>query len=97
MTVTEIQLKFAQRSPCDPGCPGWAVFETGDSTLEIEACDDCWHDVNNPLTDDEAAQLPEAQYALGVEVGVRHAREHSESSWDFCPLCEKEKSDVRKI
>jgi hypothetical protein len=27
--------------PCDPGCPGWGVFETGIRGLEIERCDEC--------------------------------------------------------
>lgn len=90
------EVRYVQsdrRNPCDPGCPGWAVFETGDETLEIEACNDCWHGVENPLTDDEAALLPEAQYALGVEVATRHVREHGgrKGRWEFCPLCVKEK------
>lgn len=47
----------------DDGCPGWAVFETSDG-LEIEACIDCWHGVADPLTDDEAAAMPEARALL---------------------------------
>jgi hypothetical protein len=92
-----IRAKLQKRHPCDPKCPGWAVFETGDCTLEIEVCNDCFFGVENPPMDEDVAQLPEAQYALGVDVGVRHAQEHIEGRWDFCPLCKKEKCDVRSI
>lgn len=85
---TKIQIKLARRNRCYPSCPGWAIFETNEA-LAIEACIDCWQGVKNPLTDDEAALLPEAQYALGIDVGVLHGREHGgrKGRWEFCPLC----------
>ena len=44
----------------DPGCAGWAVFESSRG-LEIERCDTCCPE---ELDDEDIARLPEAQAAL---------------------------------
>lgn len=69
-TVAEVRQILAGPSPknarkCTPRCSGWDVFDT-ERGLEIEACDDC-NRLRAPalrLSDDDVAQLPEAQKAL---------------------------------
>jgi hypothetical protein len=68
--------------PCDPACPGWAVFEVdrctvhgdacdgydrGCSTLEIQACNDCWHGQPDPMTDDDYQAHPVCIAQLATE------------------------------
>lgn len=50
---------------CDPGCPGWAIFET-DRGLDPEVCDECNEGRNN-VVDFDLDLLPEVQLALAVE------------------------------
>lgn len=72
-TVALDDLPRAPDDPCDPDCPGWAVFEVdrctvhgddcdgwekGCSKLEIEACIECWHGQQDPMTDDDYAAHP---------------------------------------
>lgn len=52
---------------CDPRCKTWGVFDTA-SGPEIQRCDDCWHGRPDPLSDDEARLLPEAQAELAAEL-----------------------------
>lgn len=69
-TVAEVREILAGPTPknarkCTPSCSGWDVFET-DRGLEVQACDDC-NRLRAPalrLSDDDVAQLPEAQKAL---------------------------------
>jgi hypothetical protein len=65
-TLAEVRQLLARRTKrCSRGCPGWAVFESGRG-LEIQTCDEC-NSMQVPavrLSDDEVAQLPEAQKAL---------------------------------
>lgn len=59
------QLLARRRQKCHRDCPGWAVFETSRGD-EIQVCDEC--NTLQPkavrLSDDDVAQLPEAQKAL---------------------------------
>ena len=57
------QLRVEKR--CHAKCPTWFISDTSRG-LEIQRCDACWHGVPDPLTDDEAALLPEAQAKLTV-------------------------------
>jgi hypothetical protein len=52
---------------CYPGCKGWGVFMTGSRGWEIEVCDDCCR--GRAITDEDVAELPEAQAALSHETG----------------------------
>lgn len=69
-TVAEVRQILAGPTPknarkCSDDCKGWDVFDT-ERGLEIEACDDC-NRLRAPalrLSDDDVAQLPEAQKAL---------------------------------
>jgi hypothetical protein len=57
-------IKYAQlEERCDPACPGWALINELVEP-EIQRCDACWQNTTNPLTDTEAAALPEAAAAL---------------------------------
>lgn len=49
--------------PCEPSCPGWAVFEEN-TGLCIQACDSCWEGIPERLKDDETAAMPEARALL---------------------------------
>jgi hypothetical protein len=55
------QLQVEKR--CLARCPTWIIRNTS-GAYEIHRCDACWHGVPDPLTDDEAALLPEAQARL---------------------------------
>jgi hypothetical protein len=59
--------KLAHMETCSPGCPGWAVFESGRG-LGIQRCDECDSIAKEEglpqLHDDEVKLLPEAQRAL---------------------------------
>lgn len=73
LTVDEVRRALARRRDlCDPGCPGWGIFESNDRT-EIERCDECCRylhaDAGILLIDDEMAQLPEAVEALSEALG----------------------------
>ena len=64
-TVEEIRaILDGYTEHCDPGCPGWIISYSDSRGLEVEVCDDCTHDNDSPLTDDDVALLPEAQAAL---------------------------------
>jgi hypothetical protein len=67
--IERVRAKITALKPedrCAPACRTWDIFDTGRG-LEIERCDACWHDVTDPLLDDEAALLPEAQAALAAQ------------------------------
>jgi hypothetical protein len=59
--------RVAGFEPCDPNCPGWAVFETGRG-MGVEVCDDCNREAKRlglpVLFDDEVKHLPEAAREL---------------------------------
>ena len=63
LTVEELRRAFEQRTLCDDGCPGWAVFSEP-CPPHVEVCDACWYGHANAPTDAEALRLPEAQAAL---------------------------------
>jgi hypothetical protein len=68
-TIDVIRAKIARlplADRCDSACRTWGVFDTNHGP-EIQACDACWHGVWKPLTDDEAALLPEAQAELAEQ------------------------------
>jgi hypothetical protein len=61
--VERVRAKIAQRGVekrCHAQCPTWCVSDTSRG-FEIQRCDVCWDGAPDPLTDDEAALLPEAQ------------------------------------
>lgn len=72
-TVEVVRAILARRATgtltlCSEACPGWAVFDTARGP-EIQACDECNGLEPDPafqLADDDVAQLPEAQGALGL-------------------------------
>lgn len=39
-----------KRDACDPGCPGWALFDEGTDREAVQRCDEC-----NRFEDDDAA------------------------------------------
>lgn len=53
----------ASPQPCDPTCPGWAVFNE-ETCPAIQACDACWHGVTDAPTDDDYQADPECRAAL---------------------------------
>jgi hypothetical protein len=58
-----VRLALACRKVrCCPGCPGWVISRG--VGLVIERCDDCAALMDRPITDDDAALLPEARSAL---------------------------------
>lgn len=59
--------------PCDPECPGWAVFDIGGGELEIQRCDECWHNDPCPPDDTYYQTRPECLKVLEL------ARHHSET------------------
>ena len=65
---------------CHAGCPAWCVSDTPRG-FEIQACDACWQGAPDPLTDDEAARLPEAQGELAAleDEGLRAPTTHQET------------------
>ena len=40
--------------PCDPDCPGWAIFDEGTDRCGIARCDSCWCSVPDPERLDDA-------------------------------------------
>jgi len=50
-------------SPCDPGCPGWAVFDAPHAA-SIQRCDECWADVPGAPDDTYYAAHPVCMAAL---------------------------------
>jgi hypothetical protein len=72
-TVEVVRAILARRAEgvltlCCETCPGWSVFDTARG-LEIQACDECNDLEPDPayqLADEDVAQLPEAQGALGL-------------------------------
>lgn len=62
----EARAKLNRRYPCDPGCAGWFVGES-----ELERCDSCFYNVDDPLLNDEVGSLPEAQQALREAFGEK--------------------------
>jgi hypothetical protein len=63
LRVERVRAKIAKlpaSKKCHPDCPTWcpSISRRG---LEVQRCDACWQGVPDPLTDDEAALLPEAQ------------------------------------
>jgi hypothetical protein len=75
--------------PCCDGCPGWAVFEVNRcavhgedcqceqddcSTLELEACDGCWHGVPDPPGDAYYAEHPVCIAALAARRAAERAQ-----------------------
>lgn len=90
------QLLARRRQKCHRDCPGWAVFETvrGD---EIQVCDEC--NTLQPkavrLSDDDVAQLPEAQKALR-EVVAEDLEENPRSTF-FFRVAEHGDINVREV
>jgi hypothetical protein len=69
MRIDDIRTKIARlptEDRCHSECPTWAVFETNRG-LEIQACDACWNNVWDRLSDDEAALLSEARTELAKQ------------------------------
>ncbi len=63
LRVERVRAKIAKlpaSKKCHPDCPTWCPSSSARG-LEVQRCDDCWQGVPDPLTDDEAALLPEAQ------------------------------------
>jgi len=56
----------ANRAQCCRGCLGWCISLGSDGINRIERCDGCWHFYNDSVSDDDAAQLPEAREALAL-------------------------------
>lgn len=54
--------------PCDPSCPGWAIFNELEYPA-IERCDECWSGVEDAMTDADYESLPECQAALAKSGG----------------------------
>jgi hypothetical protein len=66
LRVERVEAKIAQllaERRCHTDCPTWCVSDTPNG-LEIQSCNACWQGAPDPLTDDEAALLPEAQARL---------------------------------
>lgn len=65
-TLQEIRKILAEREPCSPGCPGWAIMDSDSRGTEIERCDACFYGLpqRQQLYDEDVALLPEAQEAL---------------------------------
>ncbi len=74
-TVAEtraILARIPKKERCDAGCPGWIVAETDtERGTEIEVCDECMQALPKAirLSDDDVAQLPEAQKELARQEG----------------------------
>lgn len=67
LKVARVRGKIAQlpaEQKCHAECPTWCISDTVRG-FEIHRCDARWQGVPDPLTDDEAALLPEAQERLG--------------------------------
>lgn len=69
LRLERVRAKIAQLSldkRCCSDCRAWVVSETSDG-VAIQRCDACWYGTADPLTDDEAALLPEAQVELAEQ------------------------------
>jgi hypothetical protein len=90
-TEVETRAKLARLpSPadrCDPTCKGWFVDA---ERLDAQRCDECWHGIADPLTDDEVELLPEFAIERTKLIEVMHTEEHGTAYSfyaDVCPLC----------
>ena len=75
LRIARVQGKIGQlqvEKRCHARCPTWLIRDTARG-LEIHRCDACWHSVPDPLTDDEAALLPEAQAKIAAQENERLA------------------------
>lgn len=65
-TVAEVRRLLAKVTPCDSQCPGWGIFNEQEGRPEIQVCDECMTSLqkSHRLSDDDVAQLAEAQKAL---------------------------------
>jgi hypothetical protein len=71
LRVERVRTKIARLAPaqkCRADCPTWGVTDTPRGK-KIEPCAACWRGAPDPLTDDEAALLPEAQEQLAAIEG----------------------------
>lgn len=71
LRIERVKAKIAQRPAeqrCHAECPTWCISDTPRGP-EIQSCDACWHGAPDPLTDAEAALLPEAQARLAEMEG----------------------------
>ena len=71
LRVERLKAKIAQlpvEQRCHAECPTWCISDTPHG-LKIQSCDACWHGAPDPLTDDEATVLPEAQARLAAMEG----------------------------
>lgn len=76
-SVAETRAILARiKDRCSPACPGWSVFNEHEGRPEIQVCDECNSELPKAirLSDDDVAQLPEAQKALreAVERSMEH-------------------------
>lgn len=68
LRIERVKAKIADlgvERRCHAECPTWCVSDTSRG-FEIQVCDACWHGAPDPLTDDEAALLPDAQAKLSA-------------------------------
>jgi hypothetical protein len=66
LRVERVRAKILQHpanKKCSPDCATWCPITTAEG-IRIRRCDMCWRGVPDPLTDEEAALLPEAQARL---------------------------------
>jgi hypothetical protein len=66
LRVERVRAKIARlpaNNKCHPDCPTWCSSRRG---LEVQRCDACWQGAPDPLTDDEAALLPEVRAQMEV-------------------------------
>lgn len=66
-TVAETrQILAARKAKCHPRCQGWEIFNEHEGRPEIQVCDECMSELPKAvrLSDDDVAQLAEAQTAL---------------------------------
>ena len=79
------------RHRCSSRCRGWAVFNA-DTHPEIEVCDECQAGAQiaglGELTDDDVAQLPEAERALR-RAEAKLARAHAPQLVGRCARCDQ--------
>jgi hypothetical protein len=67
LRIESVKAKVAQllvEQRCHADCPTWCISDTVRG-FEIHRCDACWQGAPDPLTDDEAALLPDARARLG--------------------------------
>jgi hypothetical protein len=70
--MTDMQKPEPRRSPtpCSPGCPGWAVFDSDNHGTIIDECIDCWHDVPDAPGPDYYAEHPVCVAALAAAIAA---------------------------